>query len=400
MVANAETCVNEPVSIGDDANPTAGVVYAWTPNDGNLSDVTSPNPIFTSSDAGTFTFTVTKTLGACTSRSPAMGLSDASVAQPTFSGMNSQVYTLTIISDRGCIVEVPVAVIVDMPVVTLSDPADECIDGADMSFTATPPGGVFTTTVPAGFTPDNAAGTALLDISAVGAGTYDVTYTFTNSRGCEAFQTVSVTINPLPTLMGGEVCIGDMITLTGSGAANATTPYVSDAPAVATVTDAGVVTGVMAGTANITYTDDNGCTISAVVTVSALSEVTLSAPATLCSTQTIDLTVNASVSPVDLQSGAVWTTSGTGSFDGVDPDGNAQTGDFLTATTYTPSAADIAAGEVILTLTSGNPADQSPARACDPGSASVTFTILKVDCGSFPWNGNEAVLPTLPGSGM
>lgn len=193
------------------------------------------------------------------------------------------------------------------------------------------------------------------------------------ASSCTADVDVTVTINPLPTLMGGEVCVDDMITLTGSGTANATDPYVSDDPAVATVTDAGVVTGVAAGTANITYTDDNGCTISAVVTVTSLPVVTVATPATLCITQAIDLTMGASITPTDL--GGTWSSSST---NGTFTTGNS----FTTATTYVPGSDDIAAGQVTLTLTTNDPAGP-----CGTVATSVTFTIQKVDCGTFPWGG-------------
>jgi uncharacterized protein YjdB len=62
---------------------------------------------------------------------------------------------------------------------------------------------------------------------------------------------------------------------------------------VATVTNAGVVTGVSAGTSVITYTDINGCSANATVTVNALP------------TPTITFTVN----PVCLGTiGVVYTT--------------------------------------------------------------------------------------------
>lgn len=86
-----------------------------------------------------------------------------------------------------------------VPMITLNDPADECINGgSDMNFTGSPlPGvgtmGVFTTTATAGFT-DNADGTATLDVSAAGAGTYTVTYTYTDANDCVNSETVTVNI--------------------------------------------------------------------------------------------------------------------------------------------------------------------------------------------------------------
>ncbi|HMO41084.1 MAG TPA: cohesin domain-containing protein [Saprospiraceae bacterium] len=55
-----------------------------------------------------------------------------------------------------------------------------------------------------------------------------------------------------------------------------------------------------------------------------------------------------------------------------------------TAGTYTPGAEDILRGSVTLVLTVDNPDD-----ACEPVSAQVRITIQRVDCGQFPWRGNE-----------
>jgi uncharacterized protein YjdB len=87
--------------------------------------------------------------------------------------------------------------------------------------------------------------------------TYTVTLTLS---GCSASDPVTVTVNPLPTISGGNaVCVGQQITLNGSGTPGAT-PWASSNPANATVNNSGVVTGVTGGTTvNIIYTDNNGC---------------------------------------------------------------------------------------------------------------------------------------------
>lgn len=100
---------------------------------------------------------------------------------------------------------------------------------------------------------------------------------------------------------------------------------------------------------------------------------------TLCGNRTVDLTsLGATITPASL--GGNWTTSGTGAFDGG--------GVWGIATTYTPSAADIVSGGVTLTLTTNNPGGLAPPSPCDPASDDLEIIILKVDCGTFPWNGN------------
>lgn len=63
---------------------------------------------------------------------------------------------------------------------------------------------------------------------------------------------------------------GSTSQLTGSGTKAATNPWVSSNTSVATVTVDGLVTGVSPGTANITYTNNAGCTVQVTFTVTAV----------------------------------------------------------------------------------------------------------------------------------
>ncbi|MEO0732985.1 MAG: SdrD B-like domain-containing protein [Bacteroidota bacterium] len=116
-------------------------------------------------------------------------------------------------------------------------------------------------------------------------------------------------------------------------------------------------------------------------------EVTVASPFAVCSTQPIDLTVGASVTPDTTATfGAAWTTP-DGSGDFLDAAGNVLTTEpyrFGTAAAYRPSAADAHRGEVTLVLTTDDP--DGP---CEPVSNSVTIQILKVDCGQFMWDGQD-----------
>ncbi|WP_241088915.1 Ig-like domain-containing protein, partial [Pseudomonas viridiflava] len=71
-----------------------------------------------------------------------------------------------------------------------------------------------------------------------------------------------------------QACVGKTTQLTGSATAAANNPWVSSNTAVATVSKTGLVTGVAAGTATITYTNSNGCTKQLTVTVNALPTIT------------------------------------------------------------------------------------------------------------------------------
>jgi len=102
--------------------------------------------------------------------------------------------------------------------------------------------------------------------------------------------------------------------------------------------------------------------------------VTVGDPFTVCSTASITLNENSSITPTSL--GGTWSTDGNGTF---------TTGtDFATATAYVPSFEDIARGSVTLTLTTNDPAG-----LCEAESASVTIEIIQVDCGQFFWDGSN-----------
>ncbi|MFB9090022.1 GEVED domain-containing protein, partial [Flavobacterium paronense] len=115
----------------------------------------------------------------------------------------------------------------------------------------------------------------------------------------------AITVNALPTITqtAPTTCTGKTVTLTGSGIAAVTTPWVSSNTAVATITPGGIASGVSSGTAGITYTDSNGCSSAATtLTVNVTPTApTASASATPCLGGTINLSSTTS-------SAAVYTT--------------------------------------------------------------------------------------------
>ncbi|WP_158286364.1 beta strand repeat-containing protein, partial [Flavobacterium circumlabens] len=152
-------------------------------------------------------------------------------------------------------------------------------------------------------------------VTGVAAGTSVITYR--NSNGCT--QTVTVTVNPLPTITGTPtVCIGSTTQLTGSATPNATTPWSSATTSVATVDNAGLVTGVAAGTSVITYRNSIGCTQTITVTVNPLPTIT-GTPA-VCIGSTTQLAGSATpnaTTPWTSATTSVATVSNTGLVTGV-----------------------------------------------------------------------------------
>ncbi|NHM08073.1 Ig domain-containing protein, partial [Flavobacterium sp. CYK-4] len=75
-------------------------------------------------------------------------------------------------------------------------------------------------------------------------------------------------------------CAAGTLQLAGSLFPNATIPWESSNPAVATVDNTGLVTGVSGGTATITYRNLGGCTTTQVVTINPLLSPTITCGAT------------------------------------------------------------------------------------------------------------------------
>lgn len=98
-------------------------------------------------------------------------------------------------------------------------------------------------------------------------------YVDATANGCTtaARTAVTATIHAIPTISGTfTICAGSTTQLTGSGTPATPLAWVSASSSVATVDNSGLVTGVSAGTSEITYTDINGCNSNETVTVNGL----------------------------------------------------------------------------------------------------------------------------------
>ena len=131
-------------------------------------------------------------------------------------------------------------------------------------------------------------------VSAVGTGTTTITFTST-ATGCTT--TAVVTVTPLPTAILGTLtlCVGSTTPLTDATAGGA---WSSSNTAVATITAAGVVSGIATGTSMITYGSAT-CYATAIVTVNLLAPIT--GTLTVCQGGTTTL--------ADAAGGGTWTSS-------------------------------------------------------------------------------------------
>ncbi|MNK18571.1 Leupeptin-inactivating enzyme 1 precursor [compost metagenome] len=196
--------------------------------------------------------------------------------------------------------------------------------GATISGTATICAGATTqltgSGIPATANPWTSSNTAVATVSNTGLVTGvsggTVTITYTNSSGC--LDNEVVTVNGLPTITGSDVCIGATTQLNGSGTANATNPWVSSNPAVATINATGLVNGISAGTVTITYTNSNGC--SNTMTLNVLGTPTISGTLNACVGATTQLSatgIPAATNPWTSSNPAVATVSNTGLVTGI-----------------------------------------------------------------------------------
>lgn len=131
----------------------------------------------------------------------------------------------------------------------------------------------------------------------VTAGTVGYVAIATNGT-CTRTATINTTVNALPTITGADtVCVGQTVTLSGSPA----TGTWSSASANVSISSADI-TGLTAGTAEVTYTLPTGCLSTFVMTVNAL-------PAPI--TGTFAVCEGADVILANSTLGGVWSSSNT-----------------------------------------------------------------------------------------
>ncbi len=227
--------------------------------------------------------------GTWASGTPANATIDAGgVVTGVATGSSVITYALTA---TGCINTVTVVVNPAVPAITGTKSV--CL-GLTTTLNDATTGGIWTSETPATATVGAASGV----LTGAAVGTTNITYTV--SIGC--YTSAVATVNPLPLAITGtaEVCAGLTTTL-----ADATLfgTWSSGSTGIATVNAAGVVTGVAAGNATITYTiSATGCIMTREVTVNPL-------PATITGTMAVcvGLTTTLASAPAT----GTWTSSNT-----------------------------------------------------------------------------------------
>jgi gliding motility-associated-like protein len=128
--------------------------------------------------------------------SPAAGLSDSTGATVIANPSVTTIYTVTALdTTAGCIATKTIKIeVVPLPVITIGSDTTICANGQGIQLKGYPNGGTWTG--------QNVAASGLFVGSA--AGTYNVTYSFTNANGCFASASKKITVTPLPVVSAGN----------------------------------------------------------------------------------------------------------------------------------------------------------------------------------------------------
>ncbi|MDG1742036.1 MAG: gliding motility-associated C-terminal domain-containing protein, partial [Crocinitomicaceae bacterium] len=279
------------------------VVYTVTPTSGTcvgntftLSATINPLPVVAAITGASSVCVGSTTVLASSTTGGVWSSSDATVADVSASGVvtgaSAGSATITYgVTINGCTTTTSASMTVN------ASPSATVTASGATTFCA---GGTVDLTANAGTSYLWSNGAQTQTITVTTSGSYSVTVT--NGSGCSTTSSAqSVTVNPLPTVAAitgsPDVCVGSTTVLASSTTGGVWST--SDAT-VADVSASGVVTGVSAGSATITYTvtDGNGCTNSTSASVSvdstpAVPLIVANGPTTICPSSSLTLTAPA-----------------------------------------------------------------------------------------------------------
>ena len=202
----------------------------------------------------------------------------------------------------------------DLPTYTSIKGTSTICANASTTLTDGTSGGVWSSSNTAAATVNASTGV----VSGVAGGSTTITYTYSDAH-CSNSATLGMTINPLldATITGSNnVCKGSTTNLT---AATAGGVWSSSNTAVATINSSGVVTGVAAGVASISYAATSGCGTSTKTlnfTVNDLPTINITGPTSLFKGEFSNLTGMPSGGNWNSSNPSVITIDGTGYING------------------------------------------------------------------------------------
>ncbi len=251
--------------------------------------VSGTSTLSNATSGGTWSSSATgvATIGSSTGVVTGVSTGTADISYVTTSGTVTAVVTVSPSPDAG----------------SISGTSSVCV-GADITLTNTVTGGTWSSSATAKATVGSTTGV----VSGLEAGTTTISYTVANGCGSASTTTV-VTVNPLPS--AGTItapthgCEGSSMTFTNPESGGTWSTSSGTVSVTGTTCE---VTGAVAGTVTISYTNTNGCgTASTHTTVdvysSTLASTTISGTYTVCSGSTTTLT------PAD--AGGTWSSSVT-----------------------------------------------------------------------------------------
>ena len=196
---------------------------------------------------------------------------------------------------------IPVTVVVNpQPTVTLTGTTICAGQSATLTANANLPGGTYV------WTPGNLQGQSIT-VNPNTTTAYTVTYTTVGCPGATA--TATVTVNPMQPITGNLTICSGTTTQLANPVAPAAIPWTSSNVAVATVSANGLVTGISAGTATITFSSANGCQTTAIVTVDGTPLLTVTPNNIACFGGSGSVTLSASGGTAPFTYGATPTTN-------------------------------------------------------------------------------------------
>ncbi len=219
------------------------------------------------------------------------------------------------------------------------------------------------------------------NLTGVTVGTSTISYTITTS-GCFVTYNMTVKVAPVPISGIQSVCAGLVTFL--SDATSGGISWSSNNTSVATVGGSGAVTGVSAGTANITYMISDNCTTVTVVTVNALpGGITGNAP--VC--------VGLSVTLTDASAGGTWASANTA---------------IATVGSATGTASGVAGGTVTITYQLGTGCKSTAILTVNPinaitgnAPACIGNTIVLTDASTGgTWSSSNTGVATVGSTGL
>ena len=203
-------------------------------------------------------------------------------------GIAAGTTTITYTTGGGCFTKITVTV---NPFAGITGNAPVCV-GSTIALTDAATGGTWSTS-------DASVATVGTGGIVFGVGAATVTISYTTTSGCIA--TTIATVNSLPLAITGNLitCVGLTSALSDASGGGS---WSTGATGIATVGTSGIVTGVSAGQAGITYTLGSGCSSTTTVTINAV-------PTTISGT--LNLCAGSSATLSDAISGGTWTSSNT-----------------------------------------------------------------------------------------